>query len=301
MAGSSITSVLDIKLIDDVSVNAAKIAGALKRMEAEALEVDAALGKSGASEKFQANLKRIGAQVPHIEAVSAAWKSYAQAEGLAESRGEWTAQQAASVKNWERINVSSIKAVMSQERAHAAVQAQQAERAEQLSRRQFEQQTQLAHRAMEQRDHQIGHHGVVNYALQSAAMAVGAGAESCMSAARRGSKAPSCSTSASAAERRAHAGGDAPDRSGRARRRRPHAHCRHDREHEGRRRNHRRLRHRSQHAIDNLPFMMKTMSVLKAAGGDNIHGDAARSVRPSPRRSRSGRPGRRTSRTKPSR
>ncbi len=29
------------------------------------------------------------------------------------------------------------------------------------------------------------------------------------------------------------------------------------------------------HAIDNLPFMMKAMSVLMTAGGDNIHGDAA--------------------------
>ncbi|MGI3901225.1 MAG: hypothetical protein ACRYGP_13925 [Janthinobacterium lividum] len=29
------------------------------------------------------------------------------------------------------------------------------------------------------------------------------------------------------------------------------------------------------HAIENLPFMMKAMSVLKTAGGDNIHGDAA--------------------------
>ena len=160
---SNVTSTLDIVLKDDVSRSAATIAASLQKMEAEAKAVDAALGKSGAGEKFQASLKKIGAGAVHVEAVTKAWQSYAKAEGLAANRGDWTAKQTAQVKTWEAASLSGIRAVMSAEKA---LQAQQHARAE-AQRRDMER---VAHR----QDHQAAHHGFGNYVAQSALMAVSA-------------------------------------------------------------------------------------------------------------------------------
>ena len=160
---SNVTSTLDIVLKDDVTKNAATIAASLKKMEVEAKAVDAALGKSGTGDKFQANLKKIGAGAVHVEAITKAWQNYSKAQGLAANRGEWSSKQTAQVKTWEAANLTSIRAVMSAEKA---LQAQQHARAE-SQRRDMER---LAHR----QDHQAAHHGFGNYVAQSALMAVSA-------------------------------------------------------------------------------------------------------------------------------
>ena len=160
---ANLTSTLDIVLKDDVSRSAATIEASLKKMEAEAKAVDEALGKSGTGDKFQANLKKLGAGAVHVEAVTKAWQDYSKAEGLAASRGDWTSKQVAQVKNWESVNLAGIRAVMS---ADKALQAQQHARAEAQRRD--------AERVAHLQEHQAGHHGFGNYVAQSALMAVSA-------------------------------------------------------------------------------------------------------------------------------
>ena len=160
---ANLTSTLDIILKDDVSRSAATIEASLKKLEGEAKAVDAALGKSGTGEKFQASLKKLGAGAVHVEAVTKAWKDYAAAEHLAGSRGDWTAKQIASVKNWESVSVAGIRAVMGAEKA---LQAQQHARAEAQRRD--------AERVAHVQQHQAAHHGFGNYVAQSALMAVSA-------------------------------------------------------------------------------------------------------------------------------
>lgn len=160
---ANLTSTLDIVLKDDVSRSAATIEASLKKLEADAKAVDAALGKSGTGDKFQAGLKKLGASAVHVEAVTKAWQNYAKAEQLAGSRGDWTSKQVAQVKNWESVNLVGIRAVMS---ADKALQAQQHARAEAQRRD--------AERVAHVQQHQAAHHGFGNYVAQSALMAVSA-------------------------------------------------------------------------------------------------------------------------------
>lgn len=137
MAGSSVTSTLDIIVKADTS-GAKALTAALQNAERQAKEVDAALSRSGTTDKFQARLKAIGASASHIEAVSNRWKELAKAEGLAEKAGDWTKTQSTAVKNWENVTVASVRAVMGQERAREIAAVQSAEKAEAALKRQAE-------------------------------------------------------------------------------------------------------------------------------------------------------------------
>ena len=84
------TSTLDIVLQDDVTKNATQIEAALKKIAGEAKAVDGILASGGGSDKFGASLKRMGANVTHVEAATKALREYAAAEGLSANRGDWT-------------------------------------------------------------------------------------------------------------------------------------------------------------------------------------------------------------------
>ena len=270
---ANLVSTLDIRLIDDVSPNAAKIEASLKKMEAEAKEVDAALGKSGTGDKFQANLRKIGAQVPHIEAVAKAWKGYAAAEGIAAERGDWTAKQAAQVKNWESVNIAGIRAVMGAERAHEAARLAQIEKADAASKRAVEAQYRREEHLAHQQQHMAEHHGVVNYALTSAAMAVSAheighvAAEAWAQGSELQHERMQLKNAGRTPEEMQHI--EAAARGVMA-----------NVPTSGMVENLKVIAETTsafgsvEHAIGNLSFMMKAMSVLKSAGGDKIQGDA---------------------------
>ena len=270
---ANLTSSLDIRLIDDVSPNAAKIEASLKKMEAEAKQVDAALGKTGTSDKMQAQLRKLGAQVPHIEAVAKAWQDYSKAEGLAASRGDWTAKQAAQVKNWESVNVAGIRAVMGAERAHEAARMAQIEKADAASRRAAEAQYHREERLAHQRQHMAEHHGAVNYALTGAAMAVSA-----HSIAHVGKEAWEQGSELQHERMQLRNAGRTPEemREIEAASRGVMANV----PTSGMVENLKVIAETTSafgsvgHAIDHLGFMMKAMSVLKTAGGDHIQGDA---------------------------
>ncbi len=270
---ANLVSTLDIRLVDDVSKSAAQIEASLKKMEAEAKEVDAALGKSGTSDKMQAQLRKLGAQTPHIEAVAKAWKDYAAAEGIAAERGDWTAKQAAQVKNWESVNIAGIRAVMGAERAHEAARLAQIEKADAASKRAVEAQYRREEHLAHQREHMADHHGVVNYALTSAAMAVSAHeiAHIGREAWEQGSELQHERMQLKNAGRTPEEMKDIESASRNAIANIPTA---------GMIESMKVVAETTSafgsvhHAIENLPFMMKAMSVLKSAGGDKIQGDA---------------------------
>ena len=134
---TTVSSTLDIIVKADTS-GAKALASALESAQRQAKEVDAALSRSGTTDKLQARLKAIGASATHIEAVATSWKDLAKAEGLAEKAGDWTKQQSAAVKNWENVTVASVRAVMGQERAREIAAVHTAERAEAAAKREAE-------------------------------------------------------------------------------------------------------------------------------------------------------------------
>ena len=277
----NVTSTLDIVLKDDVTRNAAQIEGALKKIAGEAKAVDGVLASSGASAKFGASLKRIGANVTQVTAATKALKDYAAAESLSANRSDWTKAQASGFRAMEGVIVSGTKQIMAAERAleeqraRAASERQRDLVADQRARaRAFEQDQRLQHRAVEQREHAVSHHGIVNYALQSAAMAV-------------------------SAHGMVHVGREAWEQGAELQRERIGL------QNAGRTPEEiREIEHAArgvqastptsgfieslktvaettaafgsvQHAIENLPFISKMTSILKTAGGDNIHGSAS--------------------------
>ncbi len=167
---ANLTSSLDIVLVDDVSKTAAQIAGSLQKMEAEAKAIDKVLAASGASDKFAAGLKKVGASAVYVEGATKAWQDYAKAQELSANRSEWTSQQTAQVRNWESVTVAGVRAVMGAEKALEA----QREKASAEQRQQIAAEHRAHERLVERQQHGIAHHGAMNFALQSAAMAVSA-------------------------------------------------------------------------------------------------------------------------------
>ena len=186
MSGNSATSTLDIVLKDDVSSAAKAVAASLEKVQAEAKSVDEALARSGTRDGLQTRLKSLGASKAQIEGAAKAWADYAKAEGLAVGKsGEWSAKQIAGVKNWENVTVASLRAIRGEERAREfaeiASSRKMAEQAERDHRRRMQMAAQEAaarqrhvEHLAETRAHGEAHHGVRNYLLQSAALAVSA-------------------------------------------------------------------------------------------------------------------------------
>jgi hypothetical protein len=103
---------LTVKLVDDATAPAKRIAQALQEAEARAK----ALANSGASSRLQQRLSALGASSREIDKVSRAWKDYAAAEKLAADASQWTRIQASQVRAWENSVVASLRAVRTEER-----------------------------------------------------------------------------------------------------------------------------------------------------------------------------------------
>ena len=130
-------------------------------------------------------MKRLGANTDQVKAAAGAWERYAKAQGLAGERANWTKEDKAGVRAWEAQTVSSVRTVTNVERilederakSHASrmrqIQAEDIRTAASM-KRQTEMQHRETERMVEQRAHGESHHGVRNYALQTAALAVSA-------------------------------------------------------------------------------------------------------------------------------
>ena len=128
---TTISSTLQINLVDDVTKNAPRVAAALEKMQKEAASLQTALAKSGTTDKLQARLKTLGASESHIEGVTKAWRDFSRAQALAERSSDWTRTQAAGVKVWEDATVAAVRLVKKEEAAHAKARHDQLVRAEQ--------------------------------------------------------------------------------------------------------------------------------------------------------------------------
>ncbi|MBY6239793.1 hypothetical protein [Methylosinus sp. Sm6] len=127
MAGTSLTSTLSVKLIDDVSKPARTVAQALKDAERAAKAAAKGMAETKASDRFVKSLAGLKLSAKDIEAVAAAWKDFAKAQGLADDAAKWTKQQIADVRAWERAQLAALREVKREQTAfHRDLAAQRA-------------------------------------------------------------------------------------------------------------------------------------------------------------------------------
>jgi hypothetical protein len=117
MAGTSLTSSISIKLIDDVSKPARTVAQALKDAERAAKAAAKGMAETKASDRFVKSLAALKLSGKDIEAVAASWKDFAKAQGLADDASKWTKQQIADVRAWERQQIAALRAVKREQAA----------------------------------------------------------------------------------------------------------------------------------------------------------------------------------------
>ena len=106
----STTASLVIKVVDQATQPASKVAKALKSAEAQAKAIARAT-EHGLSNKLGDGLLRVGASAKEIDKVSAAFQHYARAAGIAGRATDWTKTQAAQVRAWESATVAAIRKV----------------------------------------------------------------------------------------------------------------------------------------------------------------------------------------------
>lgn len=115
----NLTAAATIKLIDDVSAPAHKVAAALKEAEARAKAFAAELNGTGLSNKFAQGLARMGVSAKEIEKIAAAFKDYTKAQGFAANSADWTKTQVANVRAWEATTTTALRNIMREQNALA--------------------------------------------------------------------------------------------------------------------------------------------------------------------------------------
>lgn len=121
----NLTSSLTVKLIDDVTGPAHKVANALKEAEARARAMGKALEK-GVSPQFAKGLEKAGLSAPKIEAAADAWRDYAKSIGLSGDRSKWRREDITKMRAWEQTHVDALRNVRRETEALTA-QRQRAE------------------------------------------------------------------------------------------------------------------------------------------------------------------------------
>ncbi|ATQ67832.1 MULTISPECIES: hypothetical protein [Methylosinus] len=117
MAGTSLTSTISVKLIDDVSKPARTVAQALKDAERAAKAAAKGMAETKATDRFVKSLAGLKLSAKDIEAVAASWKDFAKAQDLADDASRWTKQQIADVRAWERAQLAALREVKREQMA----------------------------------------------------------------------------------------------------------------------------------------------------------------------------------------
>ena len=126
---TTISSTLRINLIEDATKNGPRVAAALEKVQREAEALQAALGRSGLSDRMQGELAKLGASAGHVDELGRAWQHYATERGIAgKVDADLTKAEVAGLKTWERQALASERVVMTAEVA-IAKQRQKAEEA----------------------------------------------------------------------------------------------------------------------------------------------------------------------------
>ncbi len=117
------SSSLSVHLIDDVTKPARTIAQALQEAEKQTKAVARSMADSGASNRFVANLSKLGLAGKDIDKVATAWRDYAKSAGLAANASSWTKAQSADVLNWERRTMAALRTVEREQARFAKARA----------------------------------------------------------------------------------------------------------------------------------------------------------------------------------
>ncbi len=126
---TTISSTLRINLVEDATKNGPRVAAALEKVQREAEALQAALARSGLSDRMQGELAKLGASAGHVDELGRAWQRYATERGVAgKVDADLTKAEIAGLKTWERQALASERVVMTAEVA-IAKQRQKAEEA----------------------------------------------------------------------------------------------------------------------------------------------------------------------------
>jgi len=177
---TNVVSTLQLRLIDDVSINANKVAAAIHQDAKRVAELQAALKGSGVSDSLKTSLSKIGASKTHIEGVTRAWGDFVKQEGIAgKATADLTRDKINAVRSWESVTKASVKAIIGEERSltdatrREALARENAMRQEEAAlRRKVEQEAALMKRLREQERHAQDRQGFRHYVAGSVAMAV---------------------------------------------------------------------------------------------------------------------------------
>jgi len=177
---TNIVSTLQLRLIDDVSINANKVAAAIHQDAKRVAELQDALKASGTSDKLQTSLSKLGASKSHVEGVTRAWGDFVKQEGIAgKATADLTRDQIVAIRSWESVTKASVKAIIGEERSltdatrREVLARESAMRQEEAAlRRKVEQEAALMKRLREQERHAQDRQGFRHYVAGSAAMAV---------------------------------------------------------------------------------------------------------------------------------
>jgi hypothetical protein len=139
------TSSLTLTLIDNVSKESRDVATALAQAEAKVKEISGAMAEGvPATDRLVSSLSKLSATKEDIAAVSAAWRDYTRASGLAGEAGNWTKEQIADVRSWESQTIGSVRSVIRERQAETTAMRRVVAEQNELLRRQAEEQATIA-------------------------------------------------------------------------------------------------------------------------------------------------------------
>lgn len=165
----NVTSTLTIQLIDDVSSPAAKVAKALEKATKSAMDIGKALEKNGISGRMAQQLSRLGASSKDIEKVAKSFTDFSKAAGIAAKASDWTKTDIQKVRSWENATISALRRVEQEQKNKARIEAQAARE----SARAQEQALRQQERAFQRMDRLHARHGVGRELAAYAAMGLG--------------------------------------------------------------------------------------------------------------------------------
>ena len=120
---ASLTSSLNISLLDNVSKPAQTVAQALQDVDRNMKSMAKAMNGTNAPDRLISQMAKLKLSAKDVNSVSAAWKAYAKSAGLAEDSTKWTRAQSADVRHWMNDNVQALRTVTREQMAFHKAQS----------------------------------------------------------------------------------------------------------------------------------------------------------------------------------
>ena len=148
-----VTSTLRMKLdASDFTSNAAKLAASVQEDVRRIDQLKAALKESGASDRLQASMVKLGASTSHVEGMRQALEKMRQEMGITGvATGKLSEDQRKAIKAFESTTIAVVRSTIAEERNLTAAMARQAVEREAILKREAEREADARHRAGERR------------------------------------------------------------------------------------------------------------------------------------------------------